>query len=53
MRENALYSVRTLVTRLSLNWRINGTNPPLLLLAGERFVVGKLQRQPTTEDVAA
>jgi hypothetical protein len=39
-----------LVTRLSLNWRaINGPNQMLLLLAGGRFVDGKLQRQPNTE----
>jgi hypothetical protein len=45
VRENALYLVFKLVTRLSLNWRaINGPNQLLLLLAGERFVDGKLQR---------
>lgn len=54
VRENALYLVFKLVTRLSLNWRaINGPNQLLLLLAGERFVDGKLQRQPNTEGVAA
>ncbi len=38
----------------ALNWRaINGPNQLLLLIAGERFVDGKLQRQPNTEAVAA
>ena len=54
VRENALYMVVKLVTRLSLNWRaINGPNQLHLLIAGERFVDGKLQRQPNTEGVAA
>jgi hypothetical protein len=40
--------------RLSTNWRaINGRNQLSLLLAGERFVDGRLQRQPTQEDAAA
>jgi hypothetical protein len=43
------------VTRLSLNWRsINGPNQLTLLLAGERFVDGKLHRdQPTNMEGAA
>jgi len=54
VRENALYLVFKLVTRLSMNWRaVNGPNQLLLLLAGERFIDGKLQRQPNTEGVAA
>jgi transposase-like protein len=56
VRENALYLVFKLVTRLSMNWRaINGPNQLTLLLAGESFVDGKLHRdQPThTEDAAA
>ena len=56
VRENALYLVFKLVTRLSLNWRaINGPNQLTLLLAGERFVDGNLNRtdQPTTESAAA
>jgi transposase-like protein len=54
VRENALHLVFKLVTRLSLNWRaINGPNQLLLLIAGERFVDGKLQRQPNTEGLAA
>ena len=56
VRENALYLVFKLVTRLSTNWRaINGPNQLLLLLAGERFVDGKLQRrhQPTNVEGTA
>jgi transposase-like protein len=55
VRENALYLVFKLVTRLSMNWRaLNGPNQIALLIAGERFVDGKLQRAPsTTEDAAA
>jgi putative transposase len=54
VRENALYLVFKLVTRLSMNWRaVNGPNQLLLLLAGEHFIDGKLQRQPNTEGVAA
>jgi transposase-like protein len=54
VRENALYLVFKLVTRLSLNWRaINGPNQLLLLIAGERFVDRKLRRQPNTEGLAA
>jgi hypothetical protein len=54
VRENALYLVFKLVTRLSLNWRaINGPNQLLLLIAGGRFVDGKLRRQPNTEGLAA
>lgn len=48
MRENAAYLVFKLVMRLSMNWRaINGRNQLALLLAGETFVNGKLQRSPT------
>ncbi len=54
VRENALYLVFKLVMRLSTNWRaINGRNQLSLLLAGERFVDGRLQRQPTQEGAAA
>jgi putative transposase len=54
VRENALYLVFKLILRLSTNWRaINGRNQLSLLLAGERFVDGRLQRQPTQEGVAA
>jgi len=54
VRENALYLVFKLVTRLSMNWRaVNGPDQLLLLLAGERFIDGKLQRQTNTEGVAA
>jgi putative transposase len=55
VRENALYLVFKLVIRLSLNWRsINAPNQLALLLAGETFADGKLQRQqPTTEGAAA
>ena len=52
--ENALYLVFELVLRVSTNWRaINGRNQLAFLLAGERFVDGRLQRQPTTEGAAA
>jgi transposase-like protein len=55
VRENALYLVFKLVTRLSMTWRaINAPNQIALLLADHRFVDGKLhldQRSP--EDVAA
>jgi transposase-like protein len=55
VRENALYLVFKLVTRLSLNWRaINGPNQLNLLLAGEHFVDGKLNReQPANMEGAA
>ena len=54
VRENALYLVFKLVLRLSTNWRaINGRNQLSLLLAGDRFVDGKLQRQPSQEGAAA
>ena len=54
VRENALYLVFKLVMRLSTNWRaINGRNQLSLLLAGDRFVDGKLQRQPSQEGAAA
>ena len=52
--ENALYLVFELVLRVSTNWRaINGRNQLALVLAGERFVGGRLHRQPTTEGAAA
>jgi transposase-like protein len=54
VRENALYLVFKLVTRLSINWRcINAPNQLALLLTGETFVDGRLQRQPTSEGAAA
>jgi transposase-like protein len=54
VRENALYLVFKLVTRLSMNWRsINAPNQVALLLAGETFVDGRLQRQPPTTEGAA
>ncbi len=54
VRENALYLVFKLILRLGTNWRaINGRNQISLLLAGERFVDGRLQRQPATEGAAA
>jgi putative transposase len=43
VRENALYLVFKLVTRLSLNWRgINAPNQLRLLLAGHQFQDGQL-----------
>jgi hypothetical protein len=52
VREDALYLVFKLVTRLSLNWRaINGPNQLLLLLAGEGFVDGKLHREHPSTNV--
>ena len=43
VRENALYLVFKLVTRLSLNWRgINAPNQLRLLLAGHDFQDGQL-----------
>lgn len=54
VRENALYLVFKLVTRLSMTWRhINAPNQLSLLLAGEGFIDGKLQRQPATTEGAA
>jgi putative transposase len=55
VRENALYLVFKLVTRLSINWRcVNAPNQLALLLAGEAFVDGRLRRQqPTPEGAAA
>ena len=56
VRENAAYLVFKLVMRLSLTWRaINGRNQLDLLLAGDVFVNGKLQRstQQATEGTAA
>ncbi|MHB1501783.1 MAG: IS256 family transposase [Candidatus Dormibacteria bacterium] len=55
VRENALYLVFKLVLRLGTRWHpINGRNQLTLLLAGERFVDGRLQRsQPTTMEGSA
>ena len=56
VRENAAYLVFKFVMRLSLTWRaINGLNQLDLLLAGDIFVNGKLQRstQQATEGTAA
>ena len=55
VRENALYLAFKLVLRLSTEWHpINARNQLTLLLAGERFVDGRLQRtQPTTEEGTA
>ena len=55
VRENAVYLVFKLISRLSLNWRsINAPNQLQLLLTGHRFVDGKLHLdQATPEDVAA
>ena len=55
VRENALYLVFKLISRLSLNWRsINAPNQLQLLLTGHQFVDGKLHLdQATQEDVAA
>jgi len=55
VRENALYLVFKLVLRLSTKWHpINGRNQLTLLLAGEIFVDGRLQRsQPTTMEGTA
>jgi putative transposase len=48
VRENALYLVFKLVTRLSLNWRgINAPNQLKLLLAGHRFQDGQLLLEDT------
>jgi putative transposase len=53
-RENALYLVFKLVTRLSMNWRcLDGPNQLTLLLLGHRFVNGKLQLPQTTQEEAA
>ena len=47
-RENALYLVFKLVTRLSLNWRgINAPNQLKLLLTGHRFQDGQLLLKDT------
>ncbi|MHB1640740.1 MAG: hypothetical protein ACYCUD_13060 [Candidatus Dormibacteria bacterium] len=55
VRENALYLVFKLVLRLGTRWHpINGRNQLTLLLAGERFADGRLQRsQPTTMEGSA
>jgi putative transposase len=48
VRENALYLVFKLVTRLSLNWRgINAPNQLKLLLAGHQFQDGQLLLEDT------
>src|SRR6202049_2036186 len=48
VRENALYLVFKLVTRLSLNWRgINAPNQLKLLLAGPQFQDGQLLLEDT------
>ena len=48
MRENALYLVFKLVTRLSLNWRgINAPNQLKLLLADHQFRDGQLLLEDT------
>ena len=48
VRENALYLVFKLVTRLSLNWRgINAPNQLKLLLAGHPFQDGQLLLEDT------
>jgi putative transposase len=48
VRENALYLVFKLVTRLSLNWRgINAPNQLKLLLAGHQFQDGQLLLENT------
>jgi transposase-like protein len=54
-RDNRLYLVFKLATRLSTNWRgINAPNQLYLLLAGYRFVDGQLQlAQPSSEQAAA
>ena len=53
-RDNRLYLVFKLATRLSTNWRgINAPNQLYLLLAGYRFVDGQLQlAQPSPEEAA-
>jgi putative transposase len=55
VRDNVLYLVFKLATRLSTNWRgINAPNQLYLLLAGYRFVDGQLQlAQPAPEQAAA
>ena len=54
VRENALYLVFKLVCRLSTNWRsINAPNQLDLLLAGHRFVDGKLHLDQTTQEGVA
>lgn len=54
-RENALYLTFKLVCRLSTTWRpINGVNQLALLLAGHRYIDGKLQLdQPITQEGVA
>jgi putative transposase len=48
VRQNALYLVFKLVTRLSLNWRgINAPNQLKLLLAGHQFQDGQLLLKET------
>ncbi len=49
VRENALYLVFKLAIRLSTNWRsINAPNQLTLLLAGHRFLDGKLRLEPSS-----
>ncbi len=53
VHEDALYLVFKLVCRLSLNWRaINAPNQLTLLLAGRRYVDGKLVLADATEQRA-
>jgi transposase-like protein len=54
VRENALYLVFKLVTRLSMNWRcLDAPNQLTLLLLDHRFVNGKLQLAQTSQEEAA
>ena len=54
VRENALYLVFKLVTRLGTNWRsINAPNQITLLLAGHQFADGKLVIDPHSQEGAA
>jgi hypothetical protein len=54
VRDNVLYLVFKLATRLSTNWRgINAPNQLHLLLAGYRFVDGQLQLSQPSPEVAA
>lgn len=55
VRENALYLVWKIVTRLGQHWRVlnGGATLMALVLAGERFIDGLLIRQPPEEEVRA
>ncbi len=54
VRENALYLVFKLATRLSTNWcSINAPNQLTLLLVGHRFVDGQLHLEPSSPDESA